>query len=104
MVTAMRVLRSRFREWWPELIWAAFALAFCFGLRQYAGLAYVVIFSLIFWIMGYRHRTLPLHRKMSRLADAAQGIVTEMQAERAESAADDRGRPHLSLVPRGKKN
>lgn len=60
MRTPKRV-RSRFREWWPEIIWALFAITFALGaLHSPSGFIYVGVFSVVFWAMGYRHRRLPM--------------------------------------------
>lgn len=79
------------REWWPEAIWIAFSVSFCFGLKQYSGLAYVSIFSVIFWIMGHRHRRLPMQATLDGVrqdvSEVRDIIVTAVAA--AEPSEDE---------------
>ena len=98
MSQMVRAALANLRIWWPEALWAAFA-TFTLGMHQYDGLAYVIVFSVISWTMGYRHRLLPLLRKIDRIGDGVSEILDDVRAK-AEPAQDDDAQPRLRLVRR----
>ena len=55
------VVRANLRAWWPELLWVAFAGVLCLTMKDGAvGFVIVLLFSGVFWAMGFRHRHRPI--------------------------------------------
>ncbi len=89
---------SRARQWWPEMLSAAFLGLFLL-VRAQDGPLFVVFVAIVLaigWGMGHRHRALPLHRKIDGLTDGFRELAADIRDERA--AEDDGGRPNLRLV------
>lgn len=84
-------VRANLRAWWPELVWLAFAALMSFTAAGGAtGFAIIVVFSGMFWLMGFRHRHRPLWEVIRRM-DAK----LDKLGPAAEPSARDR---HLRLL------
>ena len=89
---------SRARQWWPEMLSAAFLGLFLL-VRAQDGPLFVVFVAIVLaigWGMGHRHRALPLHRKIDRQTEMIREMADGLAAERADD--EDSGRPNLHLV------
>jgi len=90
-------VRSRFREWYPELIMATLLGLFLL-IRAQDGPLFVVFCVIVLatgWALGHRHHALPLHRKIDRQTE----MLREMTRQLPGSEEADK-RPKLTLVRR----
>ena len=92
--------RGFLREWWPELLCAGLLVLIAF-----AGQRDDVLFSVfcaiiggIFWAIGYRHRSLSLHRKVDEMTDGVGEMLTELCRDRDDVPP---AAPQLHLVRNG---
>lgn len=90
------------REWWPEIVWVSFAtpLTLVTPGPKLPNLAIVMVFSVIFWLMGHRHRRLPMQATLDGVKQDVRQVRDILLAEADAAEADDEppGRPDLKLV------
>lgn len=91
---------SRLRAWWPELLTVALLIVTgAAGQRDDPLFAmFTAIVGAIFWSMGWRHRRLPLHAKLDRMAGTVDEVHEMLLAADSDAAGGD-GAPRLRLVP-----
>lgn len=97
-----RAARASFREWWPELLCAALlaAIAFAGQPDDFLFSVFCAIVGAIFWGMGYRHRALPLHKRIDGLTAGVRDLMRDVREDRVRDTEQRDVRPQLRLVRR----
>lgn len=91
-------LAKMVREWWPELLFAAFMALFLL-MRSKDGALFVgfeTIIGAVCWSMGFRHRDLPHHKRVREIWETTRRIEDRGLGE---PGPQDAGRPLARIVP-----